>query len=129
MILHIIISQWVYLAAAIINKFHKLLSMILQIIISKLMQPKGKPTELINQVALLHQSGLVPSTTSVPILCCTAFIHHFQHLFKHIVDMPYINNSWSVKEFKDELKNQHTHVKSTIIAQAHVVYQRLLVIM
>ena len=39
--------------------------------------------------------------------------------------MPYIYNSWSLKEFKDELEknNQYARVKSMITSQAWVLYQ------
>ena len=50
---------------------------------------------------------LVPSTASVPLPRYAAFIHYIQHLLKHIVDMPYISNSWNLKEIKDELKKRN----------------------
>ena len=81
------------------------------------MEINGDPTELINQVAPLCNSGLVPSIASVPLPRYAAFIHYIQHLLTHAVDMPYINNSWSLKEFKDELKkinSARTCVKSEL---------------
>ena len=52
-----------------------------------------EPTKLIHQVALLHNSDLVPSTPSVRLPCYAAFIHYIQHLLTHVIDMPYIDNS------------------------------------
>ena len=66
----------------------------------------GEPPELINQVVPLHNMGLMPSTASVLLPRDTAFIHYIQHLLTHTVDMPYINNSWSLKKIKDELKKE-----------------------
>ena len=53
--------------------------------------------EVIHQVAPLHNS----LTASVLLPQCTRVIHYIQHLLTHVVDMPYINNSWSLKEFKE----------------------------
>ena len=60
------------------------------------------PTELINQVALLRNSGLVPSTASVPLPCHATIIQYIQYLLTHVVDMLYIDNSWNLKEFNNE---------------------------
>ena len=42
--------------------------------------------------------------------------------------MPYISNSWSLKDFINELKKEinsaHVCIKSVITSQARVVYQR-----
>ena len=57
----------------------------------------GEPTELINQVAPLRNSILVPSTASVSLPRYAAFIHCTQHLLTHVVDMPY-NTSCGIKE-------------------------------
>ena len=50
--------------------------------------PNGEPAELINQVALLHNLGLVQSTTNV------------LSRRTHSLYMSYINNRWNPKEFK-----------------------------
>ena len=68
--------------------------------------PNGEPTELIIQVALLRNSGLVPSTTSIPLSGYVACIHYIQHMLTHIVDIPYSYNSWRLKDLKDELKQK-----------------------
>ena len=72
---------------------------------------------------LLAASALLPRYA--------ALIHYIQHLLRHIIDMPYTNNSRSLKGFKDELKPEiisaSTRVKSAITSQDRVVYQRPLV--
>ena len=94
----------------------------------------GGPTELINQVAPLHNSGLVPSTASVPLppyaACIHSFIHCIQHLLTYVVDMSYITNNWSVKEFKDEIEKliNGARRKSAITSQAPIAYQRPLAV-
>ena len=60
---------------------------------------------LINPVAPLRNSGFVPLTASIPLPCYVVRIHYNQHLLVHVVDMPYINNSWSPKEIKDKIRN------------------------
>ena len=64
----------------------------------------GDPTELIIQVAPLHNSALVPSTSSVSVPRYAAFIHYIQHVSTHVVDVPYSYSSWRLKELKDERK-------------------------
>ena len=66
----------------------------------------SKVTELINQVAPLCNSGVMPFTANVPLPRYIAFIHYILHVLAHIVDMPYIKSSWSLKVFKDELKKE-----------------------
>ena len=58
-------------------------------------------------MALLRNSGrLVPSPASVQSPRHAAFIHYIQLLLTHIADMPYINNSWNLKEFNGEQKKR-----------------------
>ena len=55
---------------------------------------KGESTELIIQVAPLGNSGLVPSTASVPLPRHAANIRYIQHFLTHVVDQPFSCNSW-----------------------------------
>ena len=76
----------------------------------------GEPTELIIQVALFCNSGLVSSTTSIPIPGCAALIRYIQHVLTHTVDMAYSYNSWRLI-FKTSKMNwnkvkQPVHVQS-----------------
>ena len=64
---------------------------------TKHVRVNGEPIELINQLASLRNSDLMPSTASVQLPCYGAFIHYIQHLLTHFVDMPYTNNNWCVK--------------------------------
>ena len=57
-----------------------------------------EPTELIHQVALY--------TTRASCRQPPAFILYIQHLSTHVVYMLYINNSRSLKEFKDVMKKE-----------------------
>jgi len=50
------------------------------------------------------QLGLRVLIVSIPLLGYATFIHYMQHLLMHIVDMPYSYNSWTLKDLKDELK-------------------------
>ena len=82
---------------------------------------------------LVTQLGLRAVNTSGPLPCYAAFIYYIQQLLTHVVYVPYIHNSWSLKEIKDELKKEINSVckriTSAIMSQARVVYQRPLVIM
>ena len=57
-----------------------------------------EPTELICWVA---------STTNDLSSGYTMCVHYIQHLLANIVDVPYINNNWSLNEFKVELKKRN----------------------
>jgi len=43
----------------------------------------------------------MPSTASIAFPRYTAFVQYIQDLLTHVVGVPYINNTWSLKEFKD----------------------------
>ena len=66
---------------------------------------KGEPTELTNQVVPLRNSA---SCRQPPASHYTIFIL-YSFIISSIVDMPYINNSWSLKEFKVEINSVHAH--------------------
>ena len=61
-------------------------------------------------MATLHNSGLVPSTASVPLPRYAASRHYIQHVLPHFVDMPYSYNSWRIKFLKDELEQKTEYV-------------------
>ena len=62
-----------------------------------------EPTELIIKGDAVMLSNAVKR---VPLPGYAAFIRYTQHLLPHVVDMPYISNSWSLRELKDELKKE-----------------------
>ena len=56
----------------------------------------------------IYRADLMPrSVNSQRPITSLCFIHSLYPVFvTHIVDMPYSNNSWSLTEFKDELKRE-----------------------
>jgi len=73
--------------------------------------------EPINQVEPLRNSGLVPSTTWALWPHYAAFILYIQRLLTRVIDMSYINNNWSLREFYDEPNKEinSTHKKRDYI--------------
>ena len=58
-------------------------------------------------MAPLQNSGLVPSTASVPFHIYAAFITYIQLVITHVVDMSYISTSWRLNNSKTETRNEH----------------------
>ena len=54
----------------------------------------------------VRQCGLRAANCQRPLPCHATFTNYIQQLLTYVVDMPNINNSWGLREFKDELKKE-----------------------